>query len=70
MTTTCSTGTISIGAGSTTVTGTGTAWTTSGIRPGDRLEAAGLGVPIAAVTSNTRLTLARPWPGAALSGAN
>lgn len=68
-TTTYSTGTISVGAGSTAVTGVGTAWATIGIQPGDMLMAAGLVVRIAAVNSNTSITLARAWPGAALSGA-
>ena len=70
MTTTYSTGTISVGSSSTTVTGVGTAWLTSGIRAGDRLEAAGLSGRIASVDSATQLTLARGWPGATLSGVN
>ena len=69
-TTTYSTGTVSVGAGSTAVTGVSTAWLTSGVRAGDMFIASGLCVPIAAVNSNTSITLARPWPGAALSGAN
>jgi hypothetical protein len=69
-TTTYSTGTVSVGAGSTAVTGVSTAWLTSGVRAGDMFMASGLCVPIAAVNSNTSITLARPWPGAALSGAN
>ncbi|WP_323041587.1 hypothetical protein [Gemmobacter sp.] len=68
--TTYSTGTISVGAGSTSVTGTGTSWTTSGVRAGDLLIAAGLIVPIASIGGNGALTLARSWPGGALSGAN
>lgn len=64
------TGTISVGAGSTTVTGSGTAWNTSGTQAGDDFRAAGLIVPIASVNSATSITLARPWPGAALSAAN
>lgn len=69
-TTTYSTGTVSVGAGSTAVTGVSTAWLTSGVRAGDMFMASGLCVPIASVNSNTSITLARPWPGAALSGAN
>lgn len=69
-TTTYSTGTVSVGAGSTAVTGVSTAWLTSGVRAGDMFMASGLCVQIASVNSNTSITLARPWPGAALSGAN
>lgn len=68
--TTYSTGTISVGAGSTSVTGTGTSWTTSGVRAGDLLIAAGSIVPIAMIGGNGALTLARAWPGGALSGSN
>ncbi|GHC22210.1 hypothetical protein GCM10007291_21950 [Gemmobacter nanjingensis] len=65
-----STGTIAVGAGSTTVTGTGTSWVAAGLEAGDILWAAGLSVRIASVNSATSITLAYPWPGAALSGAN
>jgi hypothetical protein len=68
--TTYSTGTVSVGANATTVTGAGTAWLTAGVRPGDLLVLAGLLVRIAAVNSATGLTLSRPWPGAAQAGAN
>ncbi len=68
--TTYDTGTISVGAGSTAVTGVGTNWATSGVRAGDVLMAAGLDVIIATVNSATSITLKRPWPGGALSGAN
>ncbi len=64
------TGTVTLGAGSTTVTGTGTSWVAAGVEPGDLFWAAGLSVRIAAVNSATSLTLAYAWPGAALSGAN
>ena len=63
-------GTISVGAGSTTVTGVGTAWNTSNTRPGDDFRAAGLTVPIASIDSATQITLARPWPGAAIAAGN
>ncbi|WP_417629020.1 LamG-like jellyroll fold domain-containing protein [Pararhodobacter aggregans] len=63
-------GTISVGAGSTTVTGVGTAWITSDTRPGDDFRAAGLVVPIASIDSATQITLARPWPGAAIAAGN
>lgn len=65
-----STGTVTVGASSTTVTGSGTAWSTAGVEAGDYFWAAGLSVRIASVNSNTSLTLAYAWPGAALSGAN
>ena len=68
--TTYSIGTLSVGAGSTSVTGAGTSWAAGGVRAGDILLAAGSAVPIAAVNSATSITLARPWPGAAQSGAN
>lgn len=65
-----STGTIAVGAGSTTVTGTGTSWVAAGLEAGDIFWAAGFSVRIASVNSATSITLAYPWPGAALSGAN
>ncbi len=68
--TTHSTGTISVGVSSTSVTGAGTGWVAGGVRAGDILLAAGNAVPVAAVVSGTSLTLARPWPGGALAGAN
>ncbi|MFE3838601.1 hypothetical protein [Pseudogemmobacter sonorensis] len=68
--TTYSTGTITVGANSIAVTGTGTAWATAGIRAGDLLIAGTAVVPIASVNSATGLTLARAWPGGALAGAN
>lgn len=68
--TTYSTGTVSVGANSTTVTGVGTAWLTNGIRAGDVIILAGLLVVISSVGSNTSITLRRGWPGAAQSGAD
>lgn len=68
--TTYSTGTVSVGAGSTTVTGVGTNWITAGVEAGDVFWAAGLSVRIASVNSATSITLAFAWPGLALSGAN
>lgn len=63
------TGTISVNAGATAVTGVGTAWTTVGITPGDTFEAGGLIGLVESVTDNTHLTLTRAWPGASnLSG--
>lgn len=64
------TGTVSVGAGSTTVTGSGTSWVAAGLEAGDIFWAAGLSVRIASVNSATSITLAYPWPGGALSGAN
>lgn len=67
-----STGTIAVTNGSTTVTGAGTAFVGSGnpnnVMPGDALNVAGLVYEIASVTSNTRLTLARPFAGTTASG--
>lgn len=68
--TTYSTGTISVGAGSTTVTGVGTSWLTAGVRAGDRLVANGLVGIIASVNTATSITLKRAWAGAAISGGN
>lgn len=63
-------GTVAVGAGSTTVTGTGTSWVAAGVEAGDIFWAAGLSVRIASVNSATSLTLAYPWPGGALFGTN
>jgi hypothetical protein len=57
------TGTATVNANGTTVTGQGTSWLTSGLQAGDIFWAAGLSVRIAAVNSNTSLTLAYAWPG-------
>lgn len=65
--TTYTTGTATINANATAVTGQGTSWLTSGIQPGDFFWAAGLSVRILTVNSNTSLTLAYGWPGAARS---
>ncbi|WP_288994776.1 hypothetical protein, partial [uncultured Gemmobacter sp.] len=65
-----STGTVTVGAGSTSVAGSGTSFEAAGLEAGDMFWAAGLSVRIAGVNSATSLTLAFPWPGAALSGAN
>ena len=70
MTTLYKTGAISIGAGSTNVTGSGTAWTTSGTRPGDLLIAGGAVAEIASVTSANGITLANAWPGATQAAVN
>lgn len=62
------TGTITVAAGGTAVTGAGTLWATP-IMPGDTLEAGGLAVRILDVVDDTHLTLAYGWPGGALAGA-
>lgn len=62
-------GTVSVSAGGTTVTGVGTAWKTAGIRAGDTFMRDGYVVVVTAdATSETSLTI-EAWPGAALSGA-
>ena len=60
------TGTASVTADDTEVTGHGTLWQALGIAPGDLFCAAGLSVRIASIESNTALTLVQAWPGAAL----
>ena len=65
-----SSGTASVNAASTNVTGSGSTWLSSGIREGDLFWSAGLLVPIAAVNTNTSLTLTNGWPGSNLAGAD
>lgn len=60
-------GTVAVTNGSTTVTGTATAWTTNA-RPGDVLLVDGQIVEIATVGSNTAITLAVAWSGSTASG--
>ena len=58
-------GTATVAANGTVVTGQGTSWLTN-VRPGDMFGThKGAGVRIAAVNSNTSLTLAYPWLGGA-----
>lgn len=57
------TGTASVPANSTAVTGQSTNWLTSGLQAGDIFIAGGLQAEIASVNSNTSITLADPWPG-------
>lgn len=59
------TGTVTVAAGGTSVTGIGTNFLAFGIRAGDILSLKGLTVSIASVESGTALTLADPWPGTA-----
>lgn len=61
-------GTVTVTAGSDAVAGVGTFWN-GNITPGDILWVAGVSCRILAVTDNTNLTLARPWPGATAAGA-
>lgn len=63
------TGTVSIPAGSKTVTGTGTAWATALI-VGGVFFCNGLAVPIASIDGDRQLTLALGWPGAAVNAAS
>jgi hypothetical protein len=63
------TGTITLANGSTTVTGTGTMFTTAAFRPGDTLQIQNLTAIIASVNSNTSLTLTVPWTGTSLTNA-
>lgn len=65
-----STGTASINANETIVTGQGTTWLTYGLQAGDIYWAGGLSCRIASVDSNTQLTLAFPWPGATRTAAS
>lgn len=62
-------GTITVPAGGTQVTGTGTNWTGFGVRAGDILWAGGIDVAVASVEGRTALTLAFPWSGPALTAA-
>jgi len=64
------TGTISVTAGSTTVTGSGTSWAQTEYRADDHFWADGLSVRIASVDSDTQITLAYGWPGDTLAGAD
>ena len=62
------TGTVSVANGGTVVTGAATGWTIN-LVTGGLFNAAGYSVPIASVDSDTQITLAYGWPGAALAGA-
>lgn len=62
-------GTASINAGETNVTGQNSTWLSSGLLPGDMFWAAGLMVRIASIQDNTHLTLAAAWPGASRASA-
>jgi hypothetical protein len=58
-----STGTVSIAAGGKTVAGTGTAWMTNRWGTGDRLSVEGADYIVAAVVSDTRLSITTPFRG-------
>ncbi|MEH3093358.1 MAG: pyocin knob domain-containing protein [Agrobacterium cavarae] len=66
MTTPYVTGTVSVTAGSPTVTGIGTGWKTAGLVAGvfGLDSASGNPVPVLSVDSDTQITLAKPWRGA------
>ncbi|WP_018209433.1 hypothetical protein [Sinorhizobium medicae] len=64
-----STGTASVAANGTAVTGQGTSWLNA-VQPGDLFGThKGIPIRIASVNGNTSLTLAFPWPGAAQAAA-
>lgn len=63
------TGTATVAANGTAVTGQGTQWAGS-VKPGDQFRAGGLTERILSVDSNTSLTLARGWPGSARTAAS
>lgn len=62
-------GTASVNNAETAVTGQSSTWLSSGIQEGDYFFAAGYIVPIAAVASNTSITLTDAWPGSNRSAA-
>jgi hypothetical protein len=70
------TGTVSVANGSTTVTGTGTSWTTAGIVTGPtntdtfKVNLDGGYYSVAAVVDNTTLTLSKPYEGPTVTGAS
>lgn len=64
-----STGTATVAANGTAVTGQGTSWLNA-VQPGDLFGThKGIPIRIASINSNTSLTLAFPWPGAAQAAA-
>lgn len=67
------TGTVSVAAGGTAVTGSGTGWGDDVLLKGDLLmDPAQPAIPpqrIASITDNTHLVLAFPWPGTAMVAA-
>lgn len=63
------TGTISVAAGGTIVTGVGSIWSGSNVKPGDVLEVGNFQSLITDVTDTTHLVIS-PWGGGAQSGAS
>lgn len=61
------TGTITLAANGTVVTGANTGWLSAGIQAGDTLKVKNLDAVIASVNSDTSITLAEPWTGGALA---
>ncbi|WP_407122732.1 hypothetical protein [Bradyrhizobium sp. STM 3561] len=65
-----STGTASVAADSTAVTGSGPLWNTTGnVKPGDLFQSGHFLAQITDVVDDTHLTIT-PWPGSTLSGAS
>ncbi|WP_454914974.1 DUF2793 domain-containing protein [Xanthobacter sediminis] len=64
-----SVGTVSVSAGGMTVTGVGTGWSSADIQIMDTLELGGAHCFVAAVGSDTQITLLQPWPGEAVAAA-
>ncbi|UPJ65222.1 hypothetical protein [Bradyrhizobium sp. 191] len=62
------TGTISVEADGTAVVGDGPNWSSTNVRPGDRLDSGHFTALIVEVVDQTHLTIT-PWPGSTLSGA-
>lgn len=62
-----STGTVSVAAGGTTVTGVGSIWSGTNVRPGDVLQIGNFQTVISDVTDTTHLVIP-PWGGGAQSG--
>lgn len=71
MTTSYTAGTVSVSAGSTTVTGIGTAWKTANISPGyfGLADGQGPSVPAVSVTNDNEMELVVPWAGPTVTGA-
>lgn len=71
-----STGTVAVTNGSPVVTGTGTTWSASGVKPGDQLHVGSAGqdhilspwYTILSVDSDTQVTLTENYPGVTNSG--
>jgi hypothetical protein len=61
------TGTVSVTAGGTVVTGVGTLWTSTNVQPGDEILIAGREVVVMDFTDATHLVI-NPWQGTTVSG--